>query len=149
MGHVARVGYEINAWSLYSFFWAMKMEQRIPKHRHIKFRPPKRNNTAFRTQRKFEIRKIRGSCGKEWRRENVCQTKRRWEMCLNSVDWIRLTNVTDKWRVLVGMTVNFLVLQNARNLLINWRTLKITLQMHCTINVAARVGNSFYCFFLW
>jgi len=39
----------------------MKMEQRVPKRRHIKFdvgETPKRKNTTFRTRRKFEIKKI-------------------------------------------------------------------------------------------
>jgi len=40
-------------------------------------------------------------------------------MGLSSVDCTYLTNVTHKWRIPVGMTMNFLFLQNAWNLLIN------------------------------
>jgi len=39
----------------------MKMEQSVPKRRHIKFRPrelPRRKHTTFRTWQKFEIKKV-------------------------------------------------------------------------------------------
>jgi hypothetical protein len=67
-GHIARVGNEINTRSLYSFFWAVKMEQRVPKRRHIKFRrqgPPKE-----RIQHSVHIDSLKSGkymvlCGKE------------------------------------------------------------------------------------
>ena len=42
----------------------MKMEQSVPKRRHIKFRrreSPKRKHTTFRTRRMFEIKKLKYS----------------------------------------------------------------------------------------
>ena len=89
-GHVAHVGNEINAWSLYSLFWAMKMEQRIPKRQHIKFRG---RGTTQKKEHSDNLKsgKYMVLCEKEWRRGNICQTKRRWKnnvkLIIGKWDW--------------------------------------------------------------
>jgi len=65
------------------FLGAIKMEQTIPKRRHIKFRrrgtAQKKKNTTFRTQRQFEIREIHGSLWKGMKNRECLPDKRRWE----------------------------------------------------------------------
>jgi hypothetical protein len=52
----------------------------------------------------------------------------------DGVNWIRLTQDKDQWRILVNVAMNFWVTINAEMLLANFATLRFLRILHCVVS---------------